>query len=319
MQRETRSRGLSRHNFHYPVELVSLKWTSSPCCFCTYCQFITDHLTSLKGKAWGAHTGVTFLGKPFPKKNPAGTPPCLPPRSPKCAYTATRVCSWLGLPACPPAQTPRQYKAGQFGAFRQFSEVVGLNVGLPLSFGLGARKQQKHLDERRQKALWDLLQVNEECKSHALPDKRQQPENYQGTELTLKPPQDMEQCGCRKHRGWGRSGGTTTPAGEIKCPLPLTWAGVRQVPAKSCCRLFSWSRRAKPQQEMLQHSCGPGEGSPQLMGEDGCALQGAAGPLRWPCWGPLPPFPRTEMPPEGACCGRRKFSCATAVNSFIAP
>lgn len=45
---------------------------------------------------------------------------------------------------------------------------------------------------------------------------------------------------------------------------------------------------------------------------DGRGWPDAAGscwPPRWPRWGPLPPFPRTELPPEGACCGRRKFSC----------
>lgn len=112
------------------------------------------------------------------------------------------------------------------------------------------------------------------------------------------------------------------PAGEIKSPLPLTQAGVQQLLAKSCCCLFSQSWRAKPQQEMLQHSSGLSEGSPQLMGEDGHALQGAAGHR-----GGL--AEDHSLPSRGWKCPQRELAvgdinspvgfCVTVVNSFTAP
>lgn len=69
------------------------------------------------------------------------------------------------------------------------------------------------------------------------------------------------------------------PAWEIKSPLPLAWAGVRQLLGAA----VAFSPEAEEQS--LDRSCSGGSGkrSPLLMGEDGRLLQGAAGPPRWPC------------------------------------
>lgn len=63
-------------------------------------------------------------------------------------------------------------------------------------------------------ALQDLLWVNE-CKSCVLPDERQQPENYQETEGTLRKPWMQSACGCRRHRGGVR---VKHPAFQGKIP-----------------------------------------------------------------------------------------------------
>lgn len=300
MQRETRSRALLRHSFHYPVELVSLKWTSSPRCSCARCQFITDHLTSLKWKAWckaekkkleteknqnknykdfgetacrkrclytnlsslqdacvpgtgnnkhlglcttlcpcpglqgavhtpgAVQTEVTFLGKSFPKTPYRVT--FLPPRTPQ---TRVQIQPWGAAAGggCLPTLLPRPCTNTRHGSLGLSSSSQRWWAWVLIySWVLGSElgKSRSAWMKEDKKALRDLLQVKEEHKSCTLPDKRQQPGNYQRAGGALRNPQDMDQCDCRKHRGGGQWRGTTMPAREIKSPSPLTQTGVRK-------------------------------------------------------------------------------------------
>lgn len=238
------------------------------------------------------HAGTTFLGKPFPKNSCRDT--SLQPKKCGHSYEGLQVARAGCLPLLPgPRANTRKASLGLSGSSRRrrawmlvYPWVLGCEVGNSRSVWM---KEDK-------KALWDLLQVKEECKPCSLPDKRQQLQNYQRTEGTLRKSWDTEQRSCGKHRA-RVVGGTTMPAGDIKSALTLTRAGVQQLTAKNCSCLYSWSWRAKPRGEMLQWISGPGKGSSWLMGKDGYLLQGATG-----LWGGLTEGP--SFPSRGQKCPR---------------
>lgn len=81
----------------------------------------------------------------------------------------------------------------------------------------------------------DLLWVNGECKSCALPDKRQQPKHYQETEGTLRKPW-MQSAVAAGDTGMG-SEWSTLPSREMSLTLAEGW----ELLAKSGCWLSSQS------------------------------------------------------------------------------
>lgn len=110
----------------------------------------------------------------------------------------------------------------------------------------------------------------------------------EGRGSTEKPP-GHGSVRLQEAQGWRAVGGTTMPAREMKSPLPLTGTGVRQSFLLKLEGKVPW-------------------GEPLADGWGWSWAAGSCWPLRWPRWRPLPPFPRMERPPEGACSARHKFA-----------
>lgn len=203
-----------------------------------------------------------------------------------------RGCSWQR----PPAQTPCPHRAGQLRSFRSFSRTAVVYpwvLGWETAEVPGWRRQNSL--SRPSLGQWGVQML---CSAWQRATTRKLPGDRGDTEKAL----DAECCGCGRQRDgvevkllayqgnvphtvWEM---TAASKEQLLTSLPkldcLNWISTALKWATAKGDFGGWARMATCCREHL-------------------GFQGAS--LRWT----LPPFPRMEMAPEGACCGRCNFCC----------
>lgn len=252
-----------------------------------------------------------LLRKTLPKKPLAGIAICLLPTSAQRAWTqpweaaAGRGCLPTVLPR--PLPHTEQASSGLSGS-SQGQQSWALVYPWVLGWELGNSRTAWVKEDKT--ALQDLLWVNEGCKSCALLDKRQQPENYQETEGTLRKPwlQSAVAAGdIGLELGW-----STLPSREMSLTLSGRW----RLLAKSSCWLSSQSWIASI--GFPQCSSGLSKGNPWWPHAAGSSWLSS-----WPC------SSGHSLPSPEWKCLQRELAVGdvispvgfhvTAVNSFNAP